>query len=395
MSKFKLPLMSDNIARSDIDSVVKFLQQDPIPQLTNGPKVREFEAKWSEWLGVKRSLFVNSGTSANQLTLFALRYLYGDGGEILVPTITWVSDIASVIQNGFTPVFCDINLNNLGMSLEEMKKKLTKKTRAVFITHVLGLNALSNEILNFCKENNLLLIEDNCEGYPVYFNGQKTGTFGLASNFSFYFAHHMSTIEGGMISTDNEELYQYLRAFRSHAMPREMTDDTLKQKILSENPQCNKDFIFIAPAYNFRSTEINAVLGLNQIKKLNRSREVRAANFAYFLENLDKSKYFTEFALEGQNNYALVLMLKDRSFSKRDKLESTLTENGIEFRRGLAGGGNQVRQPYLKRFASEQSLNPADYPNAEHVSDFSMYIGNYPSLELEKIDYLTDVVNAI
>ncbi len=211
---------------------------------------------------------VNSGASANELTMLALKHLYGDG-EIIIPPLTWISDISSVIFAGFNPVFVDINLNNLSFDLDKLKKAITPDTRAIFLTHVLGINGLTEDLLQLCKEKNILLIEDVCESHGTTFNNIKVGNFGFASNFSFYFAHHMSTIEGGMICTNDEKFYQICRALRSHGMMREMTNNEMKQEIIDANPDLNSDFIFIRPAHNFRSTEINAVIGLNQLREEN------------------------------------------------------------------------------------------------------------------------------
>ncbi len=212
------PLMKNNIVRADLDDVIEFLKQaDPI--LTKGKNVLEFEKEWSEWLGVKYSVYVNSGASANLITISALKEKYGLG-EIIVPPLTWISDIASVIQTGFTPVFADINLQSLAMHDEEVLKKITPNTKAVFITHILGQNGLTQKLLDELKKRHIPLIEDVCESHGATFKGKKLGTFGLMSNFSFYYAHHMSTIEGGIVSTNDEDLYQMLRMFRSHGMVR-------------------------------------------------------------------------------------------------------------------------------------------------------------------------------
>jgi len=391
MSNFYLPLMSDNIDKEDVKALVDFLSQDQIPKLTNGPKVIEFENAWGEWLGTKYNLMVNSGASANELTMLALNYIHGEG-EIIVPPLTWISDISSVIFSGFKPVFCDINLKNLSFDIEKLKQIITPKTKAIFLTHVLGVNGLTDELIQLCNEKNILLIEDVCESHGVTFKGQKVGSFGFASNFSFYFAHHMSTIEGGMICTNDEYFYQVCRALRSHGMMREMTDDNLKQQIINDNPDLNKDFIFIAPAHNFRSTELNAVIGLSQIKKLDSNNINRVDNFKYFIEHLDSNKYITDIEMEGQCNYAFIIILKEGSFELRDKVETTLREKGIEFRRGLSGGGNQLRQPYFKK---HYNINYDDFKNMDHVHHFSWYIGNYPSLEREKIDTLLNTLNNI
>lgn len=388
MSQFYLPLMDDNINREDVNSVIDFLNQDPIPKLTNGPKVVEFEKQWSEWLGVKHSLFVNSGASANELTMLALKYMYGDG-EVIVPPLTWISDISSVLFAGFRPVFVDVNFENLSFDLNKLKEAITPKTRAIFLTHVLGINGLTDELIKLCEEKNILLIEDVCESHGTRFKNKKVGSFGYASNFSFYFAHHMSTIEGGMVCTNDDKFYQICRALRSHGMMREMTDDTMKQEIIEKYPDLNPDFIFISPAHNFRSTEINAVIGLNQLPRLDDNNKKRVANFNHFISNLNAEKYITELKTTGQCNYAFIVIMREASFEKRDQIEAILREKGIEFRRGLSGGGNQMRQPFMTQFNYDLSK----YPNIEHIHNFSWYIGNYPSLSQEKIDYLLEVLN--
>lgn len=387
MNNFYLPLMSDNINREDINTLVDFLNQDPIPKLTNGPKVVEFENAWGEWLGTKYNLMLNSGASANELTMLALNYIHGEG-EIIVPPLTWISDVASVLFAGFKPVFVDINLRNLSFDIDKLKAAITPQTKAIFLTHVLGINALTDELIELCKEKNILLIEDVCESHGTTFKGQKVGSIGFASNFSFYFAHHMSTIEGGMICTNDEHFYQVCRALRSHGMMREMTDDNFKQQIINDNPDLNKDFIFIRPAHNFRSTELNAVIGLSQLKKLDANNINRVNNFNYFIERLDSNKYITDLEIEGQCNYAFIVILKEPSFELRDKVEKTLSENGIEFRRGLSGGGSQIRQPFFKG-----KFNYDEFKNIDHVHHFSWYIGNYPTLEQEKIDKLLNILN--
>src|SRR5262245_24406069 len=205
-------LMENNITRENLDAVIGYLQQDD-PVLTQSKNVRAFEQAWSDWVGVRHSVFVNSGSSANLLTMAALRKLHGPG-EVIVPTITWVSDITSVLHCGLTPVFVDIDPRTLGMDTDEVLRKLTPQTRAVFITHVLGYNALSQRSLNELNERGIPLIEDVCESHGATFQGRRLGSFGLASNFSFYYAHHLSTIEGGMISTSDADFYETVRMLR-------------------------------------------------------------------------------------------------------------------------------------------------------------------------------------
>ena len=386
-----LPLMHNNITRDDLDVLIKFLQQDD-PILTQSSNVQAFEKEWSQWLGVKYSVYVNSGASANLITMAALKQLYS-GGEIIVPPLTWISDIASVLQNGFDPVFVDINPQTLCMDDKQVLDKINDKTRAVFLTHVQGFNGLTNNLLNKLKEKSIPLIEDVCESHGATFNGKKLGSYGMISNFSFYYAHHMSTIEGGMVCTDNEEIYQTIRMFRSHGMVRESTDDSLKNKYESDHPDLNPSFIFAYPAYNVRNTEIGAIIGRNQLKRLDENNEKRNKNLALFLDGLNEKLYRTDFAIDGCSNYAFPLVLRKPNFEFRDQVEKHMRENGIEFRRGNAGGGNQMRQPYLRDIVKDKEWEK--YPEVEHIHHFGWYIGNYPDLQEKKVLNLCEILNNV
>ncbi|MEK7684420.1 MAG: DegT/DnrJ/EryC1/StrS aminotransferase family protein [Verrucomicrobiota bacterium] len=385
------PLMYNNITRADLDMVIEFLQQEN-PILTQSQQVRAFEQEWSQWLGVRYSVFVNSGASANLVTLAALRERFGLG-EIIVPTLTWVSDVASVIQNGFKPVFVDIDPRTLGMDNEAVLNKITAQTKAVFLTHVLGYNGLTHRLLDELNARNIPLIEDVCEAYGATLKGRKLGTYGLASNFSFYYAHHMSTIEGGMISTNDPHLYETARMFRSHGMVRESTSDQIKRSYWEKYPDLNPDFIFAFPAYNVRSTEINAVIGRSQLRRLDRNNQIRSENLKVFLDNLDPAKYRTDFETEGSCNYAFTLILMEPDPVLSQKVERAMREARVEFRRGTAGGGNQLRQPYLRKLMAEREFEK--YPHVDHVHFYGYYIGNYPDLERGKILELCALLNHI
>ena len=385
------PLMYNNITRDDLESVIEYLRQDN-PMLTQSTQVRQFEQEWSDWLGIKYSVFVNSGSSANLITLAALREHYGSG-EVIVPTLTWVSDIAAVLQCGFTPVFVDVNPHTLGMDNDEVIRKLTPNTRAVFITHILGYNALTQRLLDALQECNIPLIEDVCESHGATFQGRRLGTYGLLSNFSFYYAHHMSTIEGGMVCTNDEALYQTARMFRAHGMVREIDSPEHKRELWAKHPDLNPDFIFMFPAYNVRSTELNAIIGRSQLKRLDAQNTKRQHNLNVFLSHLSPDRYFTDFDVTGSCNYAFTLVLKQPDSALRDAIEKTLRQLGVEFRRGTSGGGNQLRQPYLKQFVTAEILE--QYPRVDHVHFFGYYIGNFPDLEEEKILELCSILNRI
>jgi CDP-6-deoxy-D-xylo-4-hexulose-3-dehydrase len=383
--------MSNNIQREDLDGLVSFLQGPDI-MLTQSRQVLAFEREWSEWLGRKYSVFVNSGASANLLTMTALKHTLGPG-EVIVPPLTWVSDIASVLQCGFTPVFVDIDPKTLGMDPQGILRAITPRTKAVFLTHVLGYNALTRELLDALAARGIPLIEDVCESYGATFEGRKLGQFGQMANFSFYYAHHMTTIEGGMISTDDPELYEILRMLRSHGMVRESNSDAVKQDYQERFPDLNPDFIFAYPAYNVRSTEINAVLGRSQLGRLDANNQLRQRNLKLFLDNLDPKAYFTEFATDGNCNYALTLVLREPDMDFAERVMALLRAHGVEFRRGTAGGGNQLRQPYLR--ARYPDIEPTDYPHVDHIHFFGFYLGNYPELDPTSILELCAKLNAL
>jgi len=386
-----LPLMKNNISRSDLDAVIEYLHQDD-PILTQSSNVRAFEEEWSVWLGVKYSVFVNSGSSANQLTMAALRLHCPEGGEVIVPPLTWSSDISSVLQAGFTPVFVDIDPWHLGMDTKQIIETLNDKTRAVFLTHVQGFNALTDELLKILKKRNILLIEDVCESHGATYLGKKLGTFGWASNFSFYYAHHMSTIEGGMLCTNDAKLYETFRLLRSHGMVRESSSQELKESYRKKHPDLNPDFIFAFPAYNVRNTEIGAIFGRNQLPRLDENNRLRTRNQQIFLENLDTKKYRTDFRVEGSSNYAFNLILREPNQDFTERLMQRMRQEKIEFRRGSAGGGNQLRQPYLRELFGDIYQN---YPHVDHIHFHGFYIGNFPSLETQTIVQLCKILNSV
>ena len=382
-SNYAWPLMHDAILQEDKDKLIEFLKE-PDVRLTNGEKVKEFEKAWSSWLGVKHSLFVNSGASANDLTMMALYELHGPG-EIIVPPLTWVSDISSVLRAGFTPVFVDINPKTLALDTDSTIKAINSKTKGIFLTHVLGLNGLTAELIAYLEKESVILIEDVCESHGATFEDKKVGTFGLASNFSFYFAHHMTTIEGGMISTNDEQIYNILKMMRSHGLVRESFLQSTKDDYANQFPDLNEDFIFAYDAHNMRSTEINAVLGLSQLQRLDKYIEKRRKNYELFMKNINPEIFVSDLELSGNSNYALTIILKQRSMEIRKKVEQTLEDKNIEFRRGMAGGGNQLRQPYLRRLKNIPS--PETFEITDHLHFFSWYVGNNPSIgESEILD---------
>jgi CDP-6-deoxy-D-xylo-4-hexulose-3-dehydrase len=263
----------------------------------------------------------------------------------------------------------------------------------VFLTHVLGYNALTPRLLEELRRRRVPLLEDVCESHGATFAGRKLGTFGLASNFSFYYAHHLSTIEGGMVCTDDADLYEMARMLRSHGLVRELDSDSRKREFADDYPDLNPDFIFACPGYNVRSTEINAVIGRSQLRRLDENVRRRTDNLRLFLANLDPELYQTDFITEGSSNYAFTLILRDREPELCTRVMACLRANRVEFRRGTAGGGNQLRQPYLRRRLGPEAWK--ECPRADHVHFFGFYIGNYPTLPRDSILRLCELLNGL
>jgi len=381
-NKFTWPLINDNISVTDKADMSNFILSSN--RFTNGPKVKEFEEAWSKWLGVKYSVMVHSGASSNYITTSIVREKKGNGGEIIVPPIGWVSDISSVINTGFTPVFVDVDINTMAISYENIKAAINKNTKAIVLVHALGFNGINDKIIELAKEHDLLLIEDCCEAHGATYKDQKVGTFSDMSCFSFYFGHHMTTIEGGMVCTNDKEIYELARMFRSHGMTREASKETHDKYA---KPDVNPLFTFAVPGYNMRSSEINAVLGLSQLPRLDHNIKVRCNNLKTWLNNLDDTLFETSYLKEGSSNFALPLILKTDIMPHICKI---LNEERVEYRLGTAGGGNQSRQPYLEKFSYKTIGN---LKNSNYIHDYGLYIGNHTDLTEKMIINLCKKLN--
>ena len=387
-NNFNWPLINDNISQSDREVLADFCLNGE--RFTNGPKVKEFENIWSEWLGTKHSVMVNSGASANYISIAMVKELLGEG-EIIVPPLGWVSDISSVAQLGMTPVFVDISFDNLAITAENIKQAITPKTKAIVLIHCLGFNGINNEIIKIAKDNNLILIEDCCESHGAMFGDKKIGSIGDISLFSFYFGHHITTIEGGMVCVNNPKLYDLAKLFRSHGMTREASPE-LQKHYQDTHPELNPLFTFAVAGFNMRSTELNAVLGIEQMKRIDYNISKRVKNLKTWLDYLDPFKFMTGFTTQGNSSFALPLILQLSNVSKLKDVCKILEEEKVEYRLGTAGGGNQALQPYLKKFnyRINDKMHIVDY-----IHSNSLYIGNHPELTEEQIINLCKKLNNV
>lgn len=388
---FKWPLINDNVSEEDKESLIKFIKE-PNVRFTQSKYVKEFEKKWSEWLGVKHTVFVNSGASANYIMASIAKEVKGVG-EVIVPPIGWVSDISPLVNLGMTPVFVDVDMKTLAISAEHIRRAITPETKAIVLVHALGFNGINEQIVDIAKEHDLMLIEDCCESHGALWGDKKIGTFGHMSNFSFYFGHHMTTVEGGVVCTDDDDLYEYIKMFRSHGMTREASEE-IQHKYQEKYPRLNPLFTFAVPGYNVRNTEFNAVLGLSQLKRLDDNVAKRKHNFELWNSQLDSKIYYTGYNTIGNSNFSLPLILQHTSKETLQKVCLLLEDEGVEYRLGTAGGGNQARQPYLTEGRYTYRVEGV-LANADHIHDYGLYIGNHTELNDGSIITLCDKLNKI
>jgi CDP-6-deoxy-D-xylo-4-hexulose-3-dehydrase len=385
---YSWPLINDNVTQQDRKILSDFILSGE--RLTNGPRVKEFEKVWSDWLGVKHTVMVNSGASANYISIAMVKELVGTG-EVIVPPIGWVSDLSSVVQLGMTPVIVDVDMSNLAITAKNIEDAITWKTKAIVLVHCLGFNGLTDEIVKIAKKNNILLIEDCCESHGAKFNDKKVGSIGDISLFSFYFGHHITTVEGGVVCVNDDKLYDLAKLFRSHGMTREASPE-LQAEYQKDYPHLNPLFTFAVAGFNMRSTEINAVLGIEQMKRLDSNIEARTNNLHVWLDTLDNTKFVTGFDTRGSSNFALPLVLQAEYKDKLKAVCDILEQETVEYRLGTAGGGNQALQPYLNGFPHRIE---GKLPVANYIHSNALYVGNHPDLTKEQIINLCNKLNNV
>ena len=375
-------LMDCAITQSDKLKLIEFISSSDM--YTCGKKVEEFENKWSEWLGCKHSLFVTSGSTANLLLLASIKEFYNipNGSKVLVPACTWVTNVSPVFQNGLEPVFCDINLDNYSFDINNLPDDDIK---IVFITHLLGLNAPMQELKN--KYPDAIFIEDICESHGITDEYGKKRGYGTGSTFSFYYGHHMTTIEGGMISTDNTELYQLMKLKRSHGMARHLLPENY-EKTISEYPNIDPKFLFLTDGYNFRNTELNAVIGIEQLQRLDESIKIRKSNYDRFMLYLLKYETFFHVPKYDPYNSSFCLPFVCKTKELKTKLINIFNKLKIEYRPIV--GGNLLIHPFLDKWK-----NSTKTPNADLLNDNGVYIGNSQFVTLEMIDMAFEYIKDI
>ena len=378
-------LQENILEKSDKDKLSEFINSTD--RFTQFNMVKLFEKAWSKWQGCKYSVFVNSGSSADLVMLDAVKehHKLPDNCEVLVPAVTWTTNITSVIQAKMKPVFVDINLEDLAFDYAALERAVTPQTKIVLITHLLGLPANIAKIKAIAEKRGLIVLEDCCESHGAHTGGKKVGNHGAASTFSFYWGHHMTTIEGGMICTDSDELNDLFLLKRSHGLAREL-DPSKHDFYRKKYPEVSFDFLFLTHGYNFRNTELHATIGIEQLKHLDRYIAIRNENhhkFAALIAPLgDKICHFTA---EGISSFCLPFIFKDQKDMER--LRAKCREAQIETRPIV--GANLLRQPCFKAYG-----NYKDFPNAETLHQNGFYIGNNQFVDDTRLNQLKEVLKS-
>lgn len=370
----KFPLGQNVHESDDILNMVSALLTE---KFTMGERVSDFEKAFAKYIGTKYALMVNSGSSANLIALSVLtnykcsnRLLPGD--EVLVPAVCWSTSVFPIIQYNLKPVFVDVDPVTLNVSLEDLESKITNKTKAIMLVHVLGNCTNMQKLMGLVKKYNLTLIEDTCESLGSKYDDKYLGTFGTIGTYSFYYSHHITTMEGGMLVCNDDDHYELMKCLRAHGWSRTLTD---KDKIQAAYPDLDPRFTFVNLGYNVRPMEVQAAMGISQLKKLQRKNDNRKSNYYKIKEKVEKDprNTFLSFPKECDNAdiawFGVTLFLNENVelYSYLDYL----TKNSVENRPIVTG--NMTRQPVMKDLYPE--LNPLDFPGAEECHFRGLFIG--------------------
>jgi CDP-6-deoxy-D-xylo-4-hexulose-3-dehydrase len=380
-----IKLVSDTIDRNDINNLIEWLSQDEIPRLTKGELTIQLEEKWANKIGTKYSVFVNSGSSAILLALAA--YLYSkniQNKKIVIPSLSWATDVSSPMLLGMEPIMCDCNLEDLSCDLTHLEQIFKTESPSSFIlVSPLGLVPNMEKIIELCNKYNVTLFEDVCESMGSKYNNKYLGSFGLASFFSMYFGHHLSTIEGGFINTNDEDFYHLLLMMRSHGWDRDLPE--WKQKELRSKYSVD-DFTalynFYIPGFNLRATDLQAFIGLRAIDKLDEYSKRRNNNFTQYLNGVKNTKLnISNFNTNFISSFSYPIVSENK-----EKIVKKLQEHNIEVRPLIAG--DMSKKPMWYEKYGVQSL-----PNCELINRYGFYIPNHQDLTESDINKIINIIN--
>lgn len=376
-SKYFYPLNSDNLRKQDLAKAIKVIFSR---QITMSKVTKNFEDEFKKKLNLNYALMVNSGSSANLLALQCLINPYRKrrlkpGDEVLIPAVCWSTSLWPIIQSGLKPVFVDVDKNTFNISLKDLKSKITKKTKAIMLVHVLGNAANMNELLSILKKRKIILIEDTCESLGSKFQNKYLGGFGDFSTFSFYYSHQITSGEGGMISCKSSQDYEILKALRSHGYSRVLRN---RKKIEKKYSKIDSRFLFINSGFNFRPTEIQAAIGLSQFKSLDKFTKQRLINRKKIIQSLKKDSLWNNqvnFLKENKNVkaswFGLPILFNKKYKNMKSKIIKKLDYLGIDTRPIISG--NFANQPAVKKYNILKK--GISYPNADYINDLGFFIG--------------------
>ena len=384
-SKPTIRLQEVNYDTQEVEEALKSLLSTYVVM---GEKTKLFEQLWSKWIGRNYSVFVNSGSSGLLLAMMWIKFKKSTSikNEILIPAVTWSTSIFPAIIVGLKPVLVDVDLSNL--CTNSFAEHISDNTVAILPVHLMGHACNMEVIMEEAKKHNLVVIEDCCEAHGAKYNRKKVGTFGDVGVWSSMFAHHISTIEGGLISSDRVELDDLFRMFRAHGWVRDISDKK-KKEIINNNINIDPSFLFPELGLNVRPTEINAAFGIHQVQKIDGFIEKRRTAFQNIHGQLkDFEKYFTFFP-EQKNEYfspfAFPILLKNNAPFSRKEIINHLTENRIEHR--PIAGSNMAQQPFMKNYG--QLLDISDnLPNAKKIHENGFFIGVNHQTNESRIEYI-------
>ena len=378
-------LAEDTIDRADVDRLIRWLKT--YPRLTKGKVTLEFEAKWGRWLGRERSVFCNSGSSANLLMFDAL-LLSGrlKNRKVIVPSVGWVTSVAPAIQLGFEPIMCEADPETFGLDLVHLEKLLKRhRPGAVMLVQVLGVPHKMEEIMRLKKRYGFFLMEDACAAVGAEYRGRKVGTFGDMASFSYYFGHQFSTIEGGMVSTGDARLGDLLLMLRSHGWSKDLSRPAHAALVRRHRvDDFHSPFVFYEPGFNLRSTDLNAFIGLGQIDKLAAIAAARQKNHEHYLRRLG-GRFYTQTWEKGSRVCSISFGLLAQDHRERRAIVSALDAGGIETR--IFSAGNLGLHPFWsKRYGK------ASFPFADRIHHTGFFLPNNPSLKAADVDKICDTV---
>ena len=379
----------------DVDEIWAGIEPMLDDYMTMGPRTFKFEQEWSQWMGVPFSLMVNSGSSANLLAFSALAFGGTDkhlkpGDEVIVPAITWSTSVFPIVQNGCVPVFVDVDLETMTLSVEGIKQALSPRTRAIIPIHLLGNPADMKDIMEIAQAKKLFVVEDCCEAHGAAIDNRNVGTWGDLGTFSFFFSHHITTVEGGMVSVkDKEQWGNLLTSLRAHGWIRGRSD---AREWAQNHPDIDDRWLFVAPGYNVRPTDISAAFGQIQLTKLpgfifNR-REIRN----YWLNNLqERYGEFLGFQVEKEGHvhsgFGFALRVKDKAPFTKKEIQDYLESRNIQTRPLISG--NFTLQPVMKHM---EHRIVGSLENASKIHYQGLMVSNFHSVTRSQQDYFLEVI---